>query len=395
MGDDGDQSGTYCYHSYRSTPRLYPTGGSLDSKWKTRAEDVVRAECHKKTGKIRFFRNDQFVGEQSITKADLSEDLMPLFSVYHSSTSVVLQRAETYPMHTDHCGRSGQILSIARQKPGWRIKIALEAGGRVLDFPSSTLSSARRHQSPLLFLACSIPEGDDLGKFLLDSLPQASSADEKDTAQLLRLACKNGLAQVIDILLARNSGANFRDRHVDLQGLLASLCVAGHSQAAKVLLEQKADLNQATDEGHTPLMLACKGLHADVARVLIEFGASVDVLSDPDPPPFNPGDMTRVNAFTEEYRQAFLDVLEIKYWTFDKFESRSRRSGKIIDQGTGLQGQGDWYWCAGPAVPTSTSCFYSFKIDQVESTSDLYFGYGDSSLVRPWRSATCSKWGVP
>ena len=70
-------------------------------------------------------------------------------------------------------------------------------------------------------------------------------------------------------------------------------------------------------------------------------------------------------------------------WSFSGFESASRRSGNISNEGRTLSGQGDWYWCKGPPVPQDqpSTYFYEVLIDKAHDTADLYFGFGDASLA--------------
>ena len=68
---------------------------------------------------------------------------------------------------------------------------------------------------------------------------------------------------------------NARDRATALAVLIA--CRSGDADALGGLLEFEAvDLNRASEAGLTPLMHACAGGHADVARMLIDAGADID-----------------------------------------------------------------------------------------------------------------------
>ena len=50
-------------------------------------------------------------------------------------------------------------------------------------------------------------------------------------------------------------------------------CYKGHVDLARLLIEWQADVNALTEEGTSPLCYACKKGHADVARLLLRAGA--------------------------------------------------------------------------------------------------------------------------
>ena len=62
-------------------------------------------------------------------------------------------------------------------------------------------------------------------------------------------------------------------QHTQIQLYIA--CAEGQVDAARLLLDKGADVNQAYKDGATPLHLACSRGHLDVARLLLEKGASV------------------------------------------------------------------------------------------------------------------------
>ena len=57
--------------------------------------------------------------------------------------------------------------------------------------------------------------------------------------------------------------------------LSLSLCVSGHLEMVKFLLEAGADQEHKTDEMHTALMEASMDGHVEVARLLLDSGAQV------------------------------------------------------------------------------------------------------------------------
>jgi len=57
-------------------------------------------------------------------------------------------------------------------------------------------------------------------------------------------------------------------------------CVEGHVECTRLLLEAGAAMDQAEDDGETPLWIACKRGHAKCTRLLLEAGAAVDQATD-------------------------------------------------------------------------------------------------------------------
>ena len=54
---------------------------------------------------------------------------------------------------------------------------------------------------------------------------------------------------------------------------------------ARLLLEAGADVNKATNDGATPLLISCLEGQVDVVRLLLEKGAEVDKADDEDETP--------------------------------------------------------------------------------------------------------------
>ena len=50
----------------------------------------------------------------------------------------------------------------------------------------------------------------------------------------------------------------------------------GHTDTAKTLIENKADLESKNKDGSTPLIMACYGGHTGTAKMLIENGANIE-----------------------------------------------------------------------------------------------------------------------
>ena len=50
-------------------------------------------------------------------------------------------------------------------------------------------------------------------------------------------------------------------------------CQEGHVDAARLLLDNGAEVDRAAEDGTTPLFIACYKGHVDVARLLLDKGA--------------------------------------------------------------------------------------------------------------------------
>ena len=94
-------------------------------------------------------------------------------------------------------------------------------------------------------------------------------------------ACINGDVEVVDILL--NKGASLGEGNFDHYAPLYYACKHGHSDVAKVLLENGADVKymvyswrNGVFKTSTLLLLACKNGHADVVKVMLDKNADVN-----------------------------------------------------------------------------------------------------------------------
>ena len=72
-----------------------------------------------------------------------------------------------------------------------------------------------------------------------------------------------------------------RDEPADEPAMdLLELCVNGDVEAARLLLDNGAEVDRANQNGATPLYVACKNGHVDAARLLLERGADVHKASN-------------------------------------------------------------------------------------------------------------------
>ena len=88
-------------------------------------------------------------------------------------------------------------------------------------------------------------------------------------------SCNAGLLDVTDALLKED--ASKVDNAMDGGYTpLYMACKFGHLEVARLLVENGADINRAMDGGYTYLFTACSKGHLDVARLLVENGADVN-----------------------------------------------------------------------------------------------------------------------
>jgi len=61
---------------------------------------------------------------------------------------------------------------------------------------------------------------------------------------------------------------------------LMEACMDGHVQVAKLLLDHGADVNMPPDSYESPLTLSACGGHMELASLLIERGANLEEVND-------------------------------------------------------------------------------------------------------------------
>ena len=80
-------------------------------------------------------------------------------------------------------------------------------------------------------------------------------------------------------------------------------CACGHVDAARLLLNNGADVHRRADSGHTPLNATCWEGHVEVVRLLLDNGAVADLnVAD------NDGDTPQANAESQGHA-AVVDLL--------------------------------------------------------------------------------------
>ena len=88
-------------------------------------------------------------------------------------------------------------------------------------------------------------------------------------AGLLLIACKNGHAEAVKLLLAQD-GIEINKENSDGETPLFMACFYGHAEAVKLLLAHPGiDINIASSKGTTPLVMACQKGHVEAVKLLL------------------------------------------------------------------------------------------------------------------------------
>uniref|UniRef100_A0A4W5LX87 Ankyrin repeat and KH domain containing 1 n=1 Tax=Hucho hucho TaxID=62062 RepID=A0A4W5LX87_9TELE len=223
------------------------------------------------------------------------------------------------------------------------IKILLNAGAEINSRTGSKLGI-----SPLMLAAMNghVPAV----KLLLDMGSDINAQIETNRNTALTLACFQGRAEVVSLLLDRKANVEHRAK----TGLtpLMEAASGGYAEVGRVLLDKSADVNAppvpssrdtaltiAADKGHykfcellinrgahidvrnkkgnTPLWLAANGGHFDVVQLLVQAGADVDAADNRKITPlmaaFRKGHVKVVQYLVKEVNQFPSDIECMRY----------------------------------------------------------------------------------
>uniref|UniRef100_A0A8C4YCC9 Ankyrin repeat and KH domain containing 1 n=1 Tax=Gopherus evgoodei TaxID=1825980 RepID=A0A8C4YCC9_9SAUR len=237
------------------------------------------------------------------------------------------------------------------------IKILLNAGAEINSRTGSKLGI-----SPLMLAAMNghVPAV----KLLLDMGSDINAQIETNRNTALTLACFQGRAEVVSLLLDRKANVEHRAK----TGLtpLMEAASGGYAEVGRVLLDKGADVNAppvpssrdtaltiAADKGHykfcellinrgahidvrnkkgnTPLWLAANGGHFDVVQLLVQAGADVDAADNRKITPlmsaFRKGHVKVVQYLVKEVNQFPSDIECMRYIATitDKSREESRK----------------------------------------------------------------------
>jgi ankyrin repeat protein len=94
-------------------------------------------------------------------------------------------------------------------------------------------------------------------------------------ASPLILAAENGYTEVVKVLLAK--GAKLERATINGYTSITLASQNGHTDVVILLLEHGADVNETMNNGNTPLIMAAQEGHIDVVKLLLDKGAEVDL----------------------------------------------------------------------------------------------------------------------
>jgi ankyrin repeat protein len=93
-----------------------------------------------------------------------------------------------------------------------------------------------------------------LNTFLVELLIKEQTG--KDTRSPLYIACKNGHASIVELLLEHGADVNETDQNGT--SLLLIGCQESHSATVEVLQRHGADVERTDEDGRSPLFITCQ-----------------------------------------------------------------------------------------------------------------------------------------
>lgn len=207
--------------------------------------------------------------------------------------SLLLKHSANTQISTN-LGHTPLHLACERYKP--------ELVNLLLEAKASPGSMDRSNNTPMHVLLLS-PGRDTIAREIVESLLKAGARVEtknKDGNDALLLSCRQGYSKVCQLLMQH--GANPRVIN-DLGNTLVHECAAvGHAELTDMLLDLEVPyINVANSDGNTPLHLAVKFNHAEVAASLIRKGASILVKNLQGKSPVDLLSMDEKNVFATKH----------------------------------------------------------------------------------------------
>ena len=118
----------------------------------------------------------------------------------------------------------------------------------------------------------------EIAKVLLDAKAKVDATTRLGAATPLFMACRNGDAAMIDLLIKAGANPNSVDEHGTTPLMMAA--AAGNADAVKVLIEHGGNVNAREGvHGQTALMFAAALGRSDAIRVLAAYGADTSITS--------------------------------------------------------------------------------------------------------------------
>ncbi|XP_063923115.1 uncharacterized protein LOC135137411 [Zophobas morio] len=104
------------------------------------------------------------------------------------------------------------------------------------------------------------------------------NAANREGTTALQLACENGHTEVVKTLLQKQSSANTTNKE-EMNALhFATKSKKDNTEVIKLLLTHKVDINAKNMDGSTPLHLVCSRGHLQAAKILIQNSADINAV---------------------------------------------------------------------------------------------------------------------
>ncbi|KFW71498.1 Ankyrin repeat and SOCS box protein 10, partial [Pygoscelis adeliae] len=132
---------------------------------------------------------------------------------------------------------------------------------------------------------CKSPDSIECVQQLLQHGASVNSRTEEEDDTALHIAARHGLTDHVQLLL--RYGAELEAKNEEGQTPLNAACAQPHQpqdmdryyQVCQLLVESGASINAADRDRQHPLHLACKNANAQVAELLLAWGANVNVMN--------------------------------------------------------------------------------------------------------------------
>jgi ankyrin repeat protein len=148
----------------------------------------------------------------------------------------------------------------------------VDAARVLLDAKANVNATDIDGRTPLMWAATSGQA--QVAKLLLEHGADANQTNEAGMSPI-HLAANKGHAQVLKVLL--QAGADVNSPHPGNQATpLQDAAMGGYVEAARVLIDAKANLNATDSTGRTPLMWAATKGQASIVKLLLERGAAAN-----------------------------------------------------------------------------------------------------------------------
>jgi len=244
---------------------LLPTQ-NLDSETDSNRDEALSAACN--GGKEELV--ELLVSKGTDIELRDKKGLTPLMLAATAGHEKIVEVLLNHGANIEAKSDKSKDTALALACSGGRLKIVellLKRGANkenhnVNDYSPLTLAAAGGHV--------------DIIKLLLANGAEINSrTDSRRGLSPLMMAANNGHVAAVRILLEKGSDVNAIIGDNGYTALTLA-CYHGKHEVVKILLDNKAYLEQRIKDGYTPLQLAASKGYAEVGRVLLDYGADVN-----------------------------------------------------------------------------------------------------------------------